>query len=175
MNAGTSGAPATFYHFFPHYTDFVGKKQVVLLVFSTRLARCDRFAMLSFPTFSPLESPHWRDYALLDSGDGLKLERFGAYTFVRPEAQAMWPRALPEKEWAAAHAVFQPTGEESGGHWEFRKKIEEQTKPRTTISVGVASYPDCGDNVNQLIEAADQGLYRSKEKGRNAVSYMSKY
>lgn len=86
--------------------------------------------MLSFPTFSPLESPDWRDYALLDSGDGLKLERFGAYTFVRPEVQAMWSRALPEKEWGAAHAVFQPSGEESGGHWAFKKKVAERWEMR---------------------------------------------
>ena len=82
--------------------------------------------MPKFPTFSLLESPNWTDYALLDSGDGLKLERFGPYTFVRPEVQAMWPRALPEEEWAQAHAVFQPSGEESGGHWEFKKKVAER-------------------------------------------------
>ena len=79
-----------------------------------------------FPTFSLLESPNWSDYALLDSGDGLKLERFGPYTFVRPEVQAMWSRVLPEKDWMQAHAVFQPTGEESGGHWQFKKKVAEK-------------------------------------------------
>jgi len=82
--------------------------------------------MPAFPTFSPLESPNWKDYALVDSGDGLKLERFGPYTFVRPEVQAMWSCALPEKEWVQAHAVFQPTSEESGGHWSFRKKMKER-------------------------------------------------
>jgi 23S rRNA (cytosine1962-C5)-methyltransferase len=88
------------------------------------------------PPFSLLESPNWSDYALLDSGDGLKLERFGAYTFVRPEVQAMWSRALPEKEWQQAHAVFQPTGEESGGHWEFKKKIEERWKMGYPLTIG---------------------------------------
>ena len=82
--------------------------------------------MSDFPTFTLLESPNWSDYALLDSGDGLKLERFGPYTFVRPEVQAMWSRALPEKDWAGAHAVFRTTGEESGGHWEFKKKVAER-------------------------------------------------
>jgi 23S rRNA (cytosine1962-C5)-methyltransferase len=86
----------------------------------------DSFCMSKFPTFSLLESPNWSDYALLDSGDGLKLERFGPYTFVRPEVQAMWSRALASKEWAQAHAVFQPTSEESGGHWDFRKKVKER-------------------------------------------------
>ena len=76
-------------------------------------------------SFTLLESSHWTDYALLDSGEGLKLERFGNYVFVRPESQAMWKRSLTA-EWKNAHAVFVPTGEESGGHWNFLKKIEEQ-------------------------------------------------
>jgi 23S rRNA (cytosine1962-C5)-methyltransferase len=76
--------------------------------------------------FSLLESPRWHDYELLDSGGGQKLERFGPYLFSRPESQAMWARALPEHEWTAAHAVFQPTGEESGGHWNVKKSIPER-------------------------------------------------
>lgn len=76
--------------------------------------------------FSLLSSPNWLDYELLDSGDGLKLERFGAYIFVRPEVQAMWSPALSKKEWDSAHAFFQPTAEESGGHWIEKKKLPEK-------------------------------------------------
>ncbi|MEO8354649.1 MAG: class I SAM-dependent methyltransferase [Chloroflexota bacterium] len=81
--------------------------------------------MATSTPFTLLESSHWTDYALIDSGDGLKLERFGNYIFVRPEAQAMWKRSL-DIEWKNAHAVFQPSGEESGGHWDFKKKVDEQ-------------------------------------------------
>jgi 23S rRNA (cytosine1962-C5)-methyltransferase len=77
-------------------------------------------------TFTLLESKNWQDYELLDSGDGLKLERFGKYVFARPESQAMWSRALSQRDWDAAHAVFQPTAEESGGHWDFKKKVDEK-------------------------------------------------
>lgn len=73
-----------------------------------------------------LESPHWKDYELLDSGDGLKLERFGIYRFVRPEVQAMWQRGLPESAWRDSHGVFQPTSEESGGHWALKKQVAEK-------------------------------------------------
>ena len=73
-----------------------------------------------------LESPDWKDYELLDSGNGLKLERFGPYRFVRPEVQAIWKRGLPESAWQDVHGVFQPTSEESGGHWDLRKKIDEK-------------------------------------------------
>jgi 23S rRNA (cytosine1962-C5)-methyltransferase len=78
------------------------------------------------PTITLLEAPNWRDYELLDSGDGLKLERFGKYIFARPESQAMWSRALPQRDWDSAHAVFQPTAEESGGHWVEKKKLPEK-------------------------------------------------
>ncbi|HSB02773.1 MAG TPA: class I SAM-dependent methyltransferase [Anaerolineales bacterium] len=83
--------------------------------------------------FTFLESSRWQDYALLDSGDGLKLERFGKYVFVRPESQAMWKPSL-SKEWQQAHAVFQPTGEESGGHWDFKKKVEEKWEMRYDLT-----------------------------------------
>jgi len=82
--------------------------------------------MKNTPTFTLLEASRWQDYELLDTGDGLKLERFGKYIFARPESQAMWSRALPESEWNQAHAVFQPSGEESGGHWGIKKKMEEK-------------------------------------------------
>jgi 23S rRNA (cytosine1962-C5)-methyltransferase len=88
------------------------------------------------PEIQLLTSPHWKDYELLDSGDGQKLERFGLYTFVRPEVQALWTKALPAETWQAAHAVFQPSGEESGGHWAFKKKVPEQWEMSYTLAPG---------------------------------------
>lgn len=82
--------------------------------------------MTNSPTFTLLEATHWQDYELLDSGDGQKLERFGKYIFARPESQAMWSRALPRSEWDNAHGVFIPTGEESGGHWQLKKRVDEK-------------------------------------------------
>jgi len=81
--------------------------------------------MVTSIPFTLLESNNWKDYALLDSGDGLKLERFGNYVFVRPEAQAMWKRSLVN-EWKKADAIFVPSGEESGGHWDWKKKVDEK-------------------------------------------------
>jgi 23S rRNA (cytosine1962-C5)-methyltransferase len=92
------------------------------------------------PQLKLLEASRWQDYDLLDSGDGLKLERFGKYVFVRPEAQAMWKRSLAA-EWKNADAVFVPTGEESGGHWDHRKRIEEKWVVHYPLSLSPAPYP----------------------------------
>lgn len=69
-----------------------------------------------------LTAAAWQDYALLDSGHGRKLERFGPVTLVRPEAQAVWSPALPRASWDAAHALFEPSGQE-GGRWQYRQPI----------------------------------------------------
>jgi 23S rRNA (cytosine1962-C5)-methyltransferase len=91
--------------------------------------------MQANPRIRLLESPPWRDYELLDSGNGLKLERFGPYRLVRPEAQAMWQPALPQDEWSAADATFQPTGEESGGRWQVRRRLEERWQMRAPLGL----------------------------------------
>jgi 23S rRNA (cytosine1962-C5)-methyltransferase len=67
----------------------------------------------------------WSDYALLDSGGGRKLERYGPYAVVRPEPQAMWAPRLPDEAWAKADAVFDPSDDEDAGKWRFRGKPKE--------------------------------------------------
>lgn len=75
----------------------------------------------ALPVIELASSPDWKDYELLDSGNGSKLERYGPHTFIRPEPQAVWKPALPEKTWQSARAYFQTTNEENGGHWQFRQ------------------------------------------------------
>lgn len=82
--------------------------------------------MMPHTPLSNLTSPAWQDYTLLDSGNGLKLERFGSYRFVRPEDQAAWQPALPDVEWSAAHAHFHLTPNKNEGQWEFRQPLPEK-------------------------------------------------
>jgi 23S rRNA (cytosine1962-C5)-methyltransferase len=77
----------------------------------------------------PVSPPHialavtrgFDDYALIDSGTGRKLERFGAVTVDRPEPQAMWARRRDEATWAAADGVFVGDAEGEDGRWRYRE------------------------------------------------------
>lgn len=63
----------------------------------------------------------WPDYALVDSGDGRKLERYGRYSVVRPEPQCLWRPRLNASAWEKADALFDPSDEDEAGHWRFRE------------------------------------------------------
>ena len=69
-------------------------------------------------------TPDWKDYTLLDSGNGRKLERFGAHTFDRPEPRAIWKPAVPREIWAQADAAYHLNARGGGGKWTFRREIE---------------------------------------------------
>nr|MBI5455608.1 class I SAM-dependent methyltransferase [Candidatus Levybacteria bacterium] len=49
----------------------------------------------------------WSDYGLLDSGNGLRLERFGKFVISKPDPQAIWNQSLAKSQWEAADAKFQ--------------------------------------------------------------------
>lgn len=61
------------------------------------------------------------DYALLDSGDGEKLERFGRVVLSRPDPQALWAKRLSAAEWKKADGHF--SREESGGAWSLKSQV----------------------------------------------------
>jgi diguanylate cyclase (GGDEF)-like protein len=71
-------------------------------------------------------------------------------------------RTNEEEALAVAHKVVKAVAEEA-------YPIAEGVSKHVTISCGVATYPTHGDDVSQLIEFADAGLYRAKENGRNQV------
>lgn len=67
-----------------------------------------------------------KDYALIDSGNGRKLERFGKIIIDRPEPQALWQRKRPADVWKQAHAVFSPSADdEEKGKWRIDKPVPE--------------------------------------------------
>ncbi len=60
-------------------------------------------------------------YTLLDSGGGFRLERFAGRLLSRPDPTAIWSRRLPEAEWQAAEARFDPERRYGTSHWEIRR------------------------------------------------------
>ena len=66
----------------------------------------------------------WDDWGLIDCGNGQKLERYGRFTVVRPEPQAMWAPARGDWD---PDATFVPgSDEEGGGRWLQHRPVPKQ-------------------------------------------------
>ncbi len=76
-------------------------------------------------TINLTTSPDWKDYQLLDSGNGKTLERFGKYLLIRPRPQAIWSPALPASEWKKANATLVEEKQEYGGKWSILNPMEK--------------------------------------------------
>lgn len=61
----------------------------------------------------------WDDYELLDSGDGMKRERWGDQILIRPEVKAWWPRHNPPA-WEEWNGWFKPHRNHHDGFWKWK-------------------------------------------------------
>ena len=104
-------------------------------------------------TLNLLPGP-WPDYALLDAGNGEKLERFGPYTVRRPEPQAIWAPSLPLEGWTKAQAVFsKEKGSPEKGTWQYAPKQADRWwityrlpdgGPELRLKVSLSSFKHVG-------------------------------
>ncbi len=105
------------------------------------------------PRLQLLETPGFADYALLDSGAGRKLERFGRVVVDRPEPQALWTPRLDKRGWDKAHAVFSGADDEDKGRWRIDKPVPESWPVKVrdvTMLCRLASFRHLGLFPEQL-------------------------
>ncbi|MDA0732498.1 MAG: class I SAM-dependent methyltransferase [Bacteroidetes bacterium] len=95
----------------------------------------------------------WKDYELLDSGEGAKLEKFGGVVLDRPEASAVWDRKKSFKEWDKAHSSFESTSKAAGywkqngkvpNSWNLEYKSEEHPSLRLKFNLETTQFKHIG-------------------------------
>lgn len=65
----------------------------------------------------------WKDYEVIETGGGDKLERWNGYVLLRPDPQVIWKTNITKK--SLAHGIYKRSSS-GGGHWEFKKTLPEQ-------------------------------------------------
>jgi 23S rRNA (cytosine1962-C5)-methyltransferase len=136
----------------------------------------------------PLDFP---DYQLIDSGDYEKLERFGKYILRRPEPQAVWRKALPEKEWERqADAWFRKEKKKTvsdgneKGEWLLRPSMPQQWvisyaykamqlrfRLGLTAFKHVGIFPEQADNWNYIFDTVRRFNTDQPPKVLNLFAY----
>ena len=93
------------------------------------------------------------DYKLIDTGDGEKLERFGAHVLRRPEPQAIWRKTLSEAEWQrlADASFLRDERSEERGEWRLKPKMPSRWSVRydykdmhLSMRLGLTSFKHVG-------------------------------
>lgn len=60
----------------------------------------------------------WKDYEVIDTSGGDKLERWGKYILVRPDPQVIWNTPKNAPGWKRPNAIYHRS-KKGGGEWEF--------------------------------------------------------
>jgi 23S rRNA (cytosine1962-C5)-methyltransferase len=76
-------------------------------------------------------SNNWKDFELIDAGDGEKLERWGSYILRRPDPQAIWARNVNLEDSWENPDMFYHRSRTGGGFWEVRKDELREVKNQT--------------------------------------------
>src|SRR3989338_537960 len=112
-----------------------------------------------------------RDYELLDSGEGEKLERFGDIVLSRPDPQALWRKN--KSDWSDVDAKYENKAE--GGEWKYKnKKLDKWAIEfgelkfwiRPTPFKHVGLFPEQSVNWNWM-----KGIVKSKSNVLNLFGY----
>lgn len=69
---------------------------------------------------------NWKDYEVLDTSNGEKLERWGDYQLVRPDPQVIWNTEKKLAGWRKPNGHYHRSNK-GGGEWEFHSLPEEWT------------------------------------------------
>ena len=69
---------------------------------------------------------NWKDYEVLDTSSGEKLERWGDYILVRPDPQVIWDTPHDHAGWSHKNGHYHRSAK-GGGEWEFFDLPQEWT------------------------------------------------
>lgn len=70
-------------------------------------------------------APDWKEYSVIATGDGEKLERWGKLTLLRPDPQVIWRAQKPLRSYQNIDAVYERSST-GGGGWRFLSKVNTE-------------------------------------------------
>jgi len=124
----------------------------------------------------------WKDYKILATGDGMKLETWGKVTLLRPDPQVIWKSERPLDKYPDINAVYRRS-ERGGGGWETRKPFPQEWKINygdLTFKIKPMGFKHTGlfpeqavnwDGMRALIEARKRKYPDKKIKVLNLFAY----
>lgn len=70
-------------------------------------------------------APDWKEYSVIATGDGEKLEKWGNLTLIRPDPQVIWHAKKTLRSYENIDAVYERS-QTGGGMWKYRRQIPSE-------------------------------------------------
>ena len=70
-------------------------------------------------------SDEWKDFEVIATGNGEKLERWGNLLLIRPDPQVIWKPSKPLRSYKGINAVYKRSST-GGGYWDYLKDTPEE-------------------------------------------------
>ncbi len=70
-------------------------------------------------------APDWKEYKVIATGDGEKLEKWGNITLLRPDPQVIWHAKTPLASYKDVDAVYERS-RTGGGMWKFKRNVPSE-------------------------------------------------
>lgn len=123
-----------------------------------------------------MRSANWKDYELIDTSQGERLERWGDIILIRPDPQIIWNTPKENPLWRNAHARYHRSSS-GGGKWEQYRKIPDvwqisyrnivfRIKPMGFKHTGV--FPEQAANWDFI-----DGIIRKSDKQLNVLNLFA--
>lgn len=116
----------------------------------------------------------WKDFEVLDTMNGEKLERWGNIVLRRPDPQVIWKNPLNTKQWNEAAAVYHRNNA-GGGSWEIKEKIPSSWKIKydnMTFNIKTMGFKHTGLFPEQAVNW-DFVADKIKNSGRNDIRVLN--
>lgn len=72
-----------------------------------------------------MKTADWKDYSVISTGDGYKLEKWGRVTLLRPDPQVIWKSKIDMEKYPSLSAKYLRS-ETGGGKWIYKTKVPEE-------------------------------------------------
>lgn len=72
-----------------------------------------------------MRAAEWKDYSVIATGDGYKLERWGKVILLRPDPQVIWKSRIDMENYKGLNAKY-VRSETGGGKWIYKDKMPEE-------------------------------------------------
>lgn len=117
---------------------------------------------------------HWKDYEVIDTSSGDKLERWGRYILRRPDPQVIWQTPLKNANWKKLNGHYHRSSK-GGGEWEFFDLPKQWQISYVLGGTGKDNLPETAHETYRPVTPVYENLVKLPAKDRTLSFHLKPF